>query len=378
MTRRGNGDGMKPVQRKDGIWECSLRFGDGKRKSVYGKTRKDAQAKLAALRRAQEEGQLLTGPTKKVGVYLDEWLEGHVRLSVQPTTCDTYRCDVDRLRPYIGNIRLDQLRHEHIQRAYTELLKSLSPISVHRVHRCLKTALRHGVKVGLITQNPIERVTPPRPPRKEMRPLTPDEVEVFLHATADDPLYGLWVLLLTTGMRVGEATALRWTDLDLEANALQIRDTVKRLKGKGLVIGDVKTPHSRRRIILATGTVAALRIHQQRQSFARKIAGDMWNEQGLVFCTGTGGPLDAGAVSHAKDRALEACGLPHVRTHDLRHTAATYLLSKGVHPKVVQELLGHSSITLTMNTYSHVLPALHQEVAKHMDSLISRAMADVS
>lgn len=378
MSRRGNGEGMKPVQRKDGLWQCALRTDEGHRSFVYGKTRKEAHSKLTALRRAQEEGRLVTGPTKKVGAYLDEWLAGHVRLTVQPTTYDSYKCDVERLRPYIGNVRLDALRHEHIQQAYTELLKSLSPTSVHRVHRGLKTALRHAVKIGLIAYNPIDRVTPPRPPRKEMRPLTPNEVEQFLDSTRDDPLYALWILLVTTGMRIGEATGLRWTDLDLEAGALHIQDSVKRVKGEGLVIGDVKTAHSRRRIVLATGTVDALRIHQQRQTFARKVAGEAWVDRGLVFCTATGGPLDAGFVSHTKDRALTAAGLPHVRTHDLRHTAATYLLSQGVHPKVVQDLLGHSSITLTMNTYSHVLPPLHQEVAGHMDRLICRARKDVS
>lgn len=377
MARRGNGDGMKPIQRKDGIWECSLRLGDGKRKSVYGKTRKEAQTKLTALRRAQEEGRLVTGPTQKVGAYLDEWLAGHVKLTVQATTYDGYKVDVERLRPHIGNIRLDALRHEHIQHAYTELLKRLSPVSVHRVHRGLTTALRHAVKIGLIANNPIDRVTPPKPPLKEMRPLTPEEVEVFLESTRDDPLHALWLLLVTTGMRIGEATGLNWADLDLGAGTIQIRRAVKRVKGEGLVIGDVKTAHSRRRIVLATGTLDALRIHQQRQAFARKVAGDAWSDRGLVFCTGTGGPLDVGYVSHAKDRALTAAGLPHVRTHDLRHTAATYLLSQGVHPKVVQELLGHSSIALTMNTYSHVLPTLHKEVADHMDRLY-RVMEDVS
>lgn len=251
-------------------------------------------------------------------------------------------------------------------------------MSVHRVHRGLKTALRHAVKIGLIANNPIDRVTPPKPPRKEMRPLTPDEVEIFLESTRDDQLHALWLLLVTTGMRIGEATGLNWTDLDLEAGTLQIRHAVKRVKGEGLVIGDVKTAHSRRRIVLAAGTVDALRVHQQRQAFARKIAGDSWSDRGLVFCTGTGGPLDVGYVAHAKDRALTAAGLPHVRTHDLRHTAATYLLSQGVHPKVVQDLLGHSSITLTMNTYSHVLPSLHQEVAGHMDRLIRRGSTDAS
>jgi len=369
---------MKPVQRKDGLWQCALRTDDGHRKFVYGKTRKEAQTKLTALRRAQEEGRLVTGPTKKVGAYLDEWLESHVKLTVQATTYDTYKVDVERLRPHIGHIRLDALRHEHIQHAYSELLKNLTPVSVHRVHRGLKTALRHAVKIGLIANNPIDRVTPPKPPRKEMRPLTPEEVELFLESTRDDRLHALWVLLVTTGMRVGEATGLHWPDVDLDAATLHIRKTVKWVKGQGHVIGDVKTAHSRRRIILAAGTVDALRIHQQRQAFARKIAGEAWSDRGLVFCTGTGGLLDVGYVAHAKDRALAGAGLPHVRTHDLRHTAATYLLSQGVHPKVVQDLLGHSSITLTMNTYSHVLPSLHQEVAGHMDRLIRRGKTDVS
>lgn len=372
MTRRGNGEGMKPVQRKDGLWQCALRMEDGSRKFVYGKTRKEAQTKLAALRRAQDEGRVITGPTKKVGVYLDEWLDGHVRMSVQATTYDSYRRDVERLRPHIGHFKLDALRHEHIQQAYAELLKGLSPVSVNRVHRSLKTALRHAARIGLLGNNPIERVTPPRLPRKEMRPLTPDEVETFLAHTADDPLHALWVLLVTTGMRIGEATALTWSDVDLDAGILQVRRTVKRVKGEGLTIGDVKTPHSRRQIILASGATQALRRHQEQQELAREVAGKAWVEHRLVFCTATGRPVDAGSVSHAKDRALAAAGLPRVRTHDLRHTAATYLLSQGVHPKVVQDLLGHSSITLTMNTYSHVLPSLHREVAGHMDRLVPR------
>jgi integrase len=211
-----------------------------------------------------------------------------------------------------------------------------------------------------------------------MRPLTPAEVELFLDSTKDDRLHALWVLLVTTGMRVGEATGLSWPDIDLDTGTLHIRNTVKWVKGKGHVLGDVKTAHSCRRIVLAVGTVDALRIHQQRQAFARKIAGEAWSDQGLVFCTGTGGLLDVGYVAHAKDRALAAASLPQVRTHDLRHTAATYLLSQGVHPKVVRDLLGHSSITLTKNTYSRVLPSLHQEVAGYMDRLIRRGRTDAS
>lgn len=155
-------------------------------------------------------------------------------------------------------------------------------------------------------------------------------VELSLDSTKEDRLHAPWVLLVTTGMRVGEATGLQWADIDLDAGTLHIRNTVKWVKGQGHVLGDVKTAHSRPRIVLAAGTVDALRIHQQRQAFARKIAGDSWSDRGLIFCTGTGGLLDVGYVAHAKDRALAAAGLPHVRTHDLRHTAATYLLSQGL------------------------------------------------
>jgi integrase len=377
-TRRGNGEGTKPIKRKDGLWACSLRLGDGKRKSVYGKTPKEAREKLAALRRAHEDGSAVTGPSKKVGTYLDEWLAGNAVMTVEPTTFDVYRRDVERLRPLIGNVKLDSLRHEHIQQAYGELLMRLSPASVDRAHRTLKAALRHAVKVGLLGRNPMDRVTAPKVPRKEMRPLTPDEVEILLQSSQNDPLYALWVVLVTTGMRIGEACALRWADLDLEAGSLHVRQTLKPVPGKGLMLGEVKTEHSRRRIVLAPATVQALRVHQQRQAFLRKLAGDAWQEHGLVFCTRAGGPLGIGSVTFAKDRALAAAGLPRVRTHDLRHTAATYLLSQGVHPRVVQDLLGHSTITLTMDTYSHVLPSLHQEVAGLMDSLVCRARSDAS
>jgi integrase len=366
MSRRSNGEGSF-TKLGNGTWRGRVRLGDGNRKYVYGKARREAQTKLNEARRAAEEGRLVLGRAKKTGEYLDEWLEGHVRLTVQPTTHDTYRRDVERLRPYIGNVKLDALRHEHIQKAYTELLATLSETSVHRVHRALKTALRHAVKLGVIGYNPIERVTAPRPPRKEMRPLTPEEVDVFLQSTRADRLHALWVVLVTTGLRIGEATGLHWDDIDLDGHSLQVCETVKRIKGRGLVIGDTKTAHSRRRVELARSTVLALRAHEKQQKWEGRIAGTSWKDLGLVFTTLSGGPLDAGSVGHAKDRAQDAASLP--RTHDLRHTAATYLLSQGVHPKIVQELLGHSSVTLTMDTYSHVLPTLHKDVANHMDRL---------
>lgn len=373
MTRRGNGEGSKPVERKntDGDvigYVAALRTQDGKRKYVYGKTQKEVRTKLAEVRRAHEDGRLVVGKAQKVGDYLDAWLEAK-RRRVRPTTVDAYRLSVERLRPHIGHLKLSTLRPEHIETAYTELLKGLGPRSVEQTHAVLKTALRAAVKRGLLGANPLEHVTPPRPPRAEMKVLTPEQVETLLQSTQGTDRHPLWAVLVTTGMRIGEATALRWEDIDWDAGTLAIRRTVHNVVGQGLQFGEPKTERSRRRIELAPGAVAALRLQQDLQEWARRIAGAKWEEHGLVFPNTIGKPMDPGTVSDDLRAALKAAGLPRIRTHDLRHTAATYLLSQGVHPKVVQELLGHSTVTLTLNTYSHVLPSLHKEVASHMDRL---------
>jgi integrase len=248
----------------------------------------------------------------------------------------------------------------------------LSGYTIHQAHRVLRAALRQAVKEGRIAHNPLDLVTPPRLPSKEMQPLSPEQAETLMEQTENDRLHALWVLFLTTGMRRGEALGLGWDDVNLDAGTLLIRRQLHHQPGEGKVLTEPKTQRSRRTVHLAAGTITALRHHQTQQRLERIAEGPKWTENGLVFRTQTGGMPEHSTVLHVLHRALEAFELPRIRVHDLRHTAATYLLNIGTHPRVVQDLLGHSSYTLTMNTYSHVVPGLHKDVANQMDRLFGR------
>lgn len=376
MTKRGNGEGTV-YKRKDGRWEGAVTLEGGKRKRVYGDTRHEAKERLTELLRAQQQGRLLAEPSQTVSHYLNHWLEDQIRLKVRPSTYESYALNVRRLTPHLGHIRLDRLKPNHIQRCYTELLASgLSARSVDQAHRVLRAALRQAVKWELLSQTPTAAATPPRARRREMQPLTPRQVHELFTSTADESLHALWVLLCTTGLRIGEASGLEWQHVDLSTGTLIVQQAVQHQQGKGLVFIEPKTGRSRRTVHLATGTIAALRLHQDRQKLAWRAAGKPWDETGLVFCTKAGRPLAPSNIRRSLHRALTQAELPLIRVHDLRHTTATYLLSIGAHPKKVQELLGHSSIILTMDTYSHVLPTMHQEIADQMDRLFEASEDD--
>ena len=172
-------------------------------------------------------------------------------------------------------------------------------------------------------------------------------------------------------MRLGELLGLRWEDVDLDAGRLAVRRALQRRPGVGLEFIEPKSARARRTVLLSQRAVGALREHRRRQLEARLLAGSTWRDRGLVFCNGRGGPLDPNWQTAVFKEALAAAGLPRVRFHDLRHTAATLLLRQAVHPKVVSETLGHATITLTLDTYSHLVPALHAEAASAMDRLLA-------
>jgi integrase len=218
-------------------------------------------------------------------------------------------------------------------------------------------------------RNPTEAVTVPRPALREMHTLTEEQVGRLFEASRGHRLHALWVLLATTGLRLGEARGLLWSDIDFAAGRLVVNRALQRQTGRGYVFVEPKTARSRRTVYLAPGTLSALSEHRRRQVEDQLAAGPEWSDTGLVFTTPLGRPIDGTWATKWFHRTLHQAGLPRVRIHDLRHTAATHLLRRGVHPKVVQELLGHSTISLTLDTYSHVAPALHAEVAVHMQAL---------
>ncbi len=371
MSKNGDGEGSIR-QRPDGRFEARLRVGDGKRRGYYGKSRKEVRVKLEAVRRDHEAGRLSKDPKKEVGPYLDEWLTQSAARRVKPTTLDSYRLNVTRLQKHLGAVRMDKLRHTHIQAAYDALRDDgLAERTVQQVHGVLRMALRQAVKWGYIPYCPTDLVETPRPPHKEMRPLTADEARALLEASKAERLYALWAVLIATGLRMGEATALAWDDVDLQKRTVRVRRTLHRQVGKGMLFGEPKTTRSRRTVKLPAVAVAALRTHRMGQVEERLLAGSEWRDQGLIFATVTGGPLDGGYLNQALHRSLAAAGLPRVRIHDLRHTAATLMLERGASIKAVQNALGHSTAMQTMNTYAHLTTDMQDEAVLAMDALFS-------
>jgi integrase len=368
MTRRGPGEGSIR-ERKDGTFEARLVV-DGKRLSFYGETRREVQQKLREAKRQAEQGKLIGQSRQTVAQYLEGWLTDHVSLSRRPKTIESYALNIQRLVPHLGHLRLDRLKSAHIQQAYAQLLASgLSARSVEQAHAVLRCALQQAVREGILPYSPVAAVTPPHPERHEPDPLTPEEIEQLFSVTTEDRLHALWVLLITTGLRLGEASGLTWEQLNLEEGTFQIRQAVQRQNRKGLVKVPVKTERSRRPLYLSASPIKTLCTHRERQQREYAEAGMTWSHKVLVFSTATGDPLDPGHIRHALHRALAQIGREAIRVHDLRHTCASYYLLRDTHPKKVQELLGHSTITLTLNTYSHLIPGTHREIADLVEDL---------
>ena len=371
MAKRANGEGSIH-QRKDGRWAASISIGRGKRKHFLGHTRAEVAAKLAEALAEQGRGIPIISSRQTVAQFLDYWLKS-VKGSVRPKTYESYDLNIRRLTPLIGKGRLSALSPERVERAYGELVTSgLSKRSVAQAHTVLHNALKKALQWSLIGRNPTEAVSVPRPERTEMRTLTEDEVKRLFAATEGDRFHALWVLLVTTGLRLGEATGLKWEDVDFGNGRLFVRRALQRQRGQGLVLVEPKTARSRRTVYFPPGTADALRAQRRLQAEERLRAGRAWQDHGLVFCRSDGRPVEPTNLTPLLKRALEKAELPQIRIHDLRHTAATLHLARGENPKVVQELLGHSTITLTMDTYSHVIPALHVAAASKMQALFAK------
>jgi integrase len=376
LTRkRGNGEGSI-TKRKDGRWMAryTVHTAKGpKRKTVYGKTRKEAADRLARVLSDRTEGIVYDDENTTVDEYLDRWLKRSVRGSVRQSTYDRDANLVNNhLKPALGRVKLKKLSPAHVQGFYRDRLDSgLSASTVHKMHAILHKALARAVAWHMVPRNVTEAVEPRRPTPKEMRPLSSAESRRFLDAARGERFEALYVLAITTGMRQGELLALRWQDVDVENATISIRRTLTRNGGR-IAIGEPKTKKSRRSIRLTSRAVEALKAHLEYQLRQIEILGDRYEDQGLLFTTDTGGAVNP---SNLRMRSfaplLKKAKLPHIRFHDLRHTCATLLLTQETHPKYVQELLGHASIAITLDTYSHVLPGMGDQTARAMQDALS-------
>ncbi|WP_434075967.1 site-specific integrase [Moorella naiadis (nom. illeg.)] len=237
------------------------------------------------------------------------------------------------------------------------------------IHVVLHEALSQARESGLILQNPVEAAKPPRHPKKKVQPLNPEQVKRLLETAKGDTLYPAFLLALGTGLRRGEILGLRWQDLDLQKGTLQVRQSLIRTR-EGFKFEEPKTEKSRRQIPLPPSVVAALKRHKAWVNQNKLIFGSDYEDHDLVFPVENGRPRDPKGFADHFNRLLDKAGLPHIRLHDLRHTHATLLLLEGVHPKVVQERLGHSTVSITLDIYSHILPGLQEKAAERIDGLL--------
>ena len=419
-TRRGRGEGSV-TRRADGRWMARVDLGwqDGKRcrKTLYGRTKRDVQDKLRVMLHRTDQGLPLVPEQETVGAFLHRWLK-FKKAELRSRSYESYEHLVRaHLLPGLERVRLAKLtpldvsawfRRHHAQGAGARTIQYARSV--------LRAALNQALRWELVARNAAALSDAPRHETQEIRPLSPEEAKALLASVAGHRLEALITVAVGLGLRRGEALGLRWGDVDLKAGTLSVRHTLERSGGDAtarksllaertslraqlrstadksirqrltaeldevkrrlekvgtsLGLAKPKTKRSRRTITLPSVVAVSLRVHRTRQLEERLAAGEGWSEAGFVFTTPIGTPIGTHSLHRMFKAMLRKAGLPDIRYHDLRHTAATLLLAQGVDPRTIMETLGHSQISLTLNTYAHVLPTLQHEAAAKMDKIL--------
>lgn len=398
MARRSDGEGS--VYPEGDGWRSSLVVGwndDGtpKRKTFRGRTRKQVVAKLQAAQVSLEQGFVVTGAVPTVAEWMEHWLDAIAVNRIRESTRAGYASKIKLyIVPMLGRHRLDRLTPEHIETAWARMAdRGLKPRTIRQTHRILSRALTVAVRRRRLAQNPVTLVDGPSVTAGEVKAFTEDQARAVIDAAAADRLESRWTVAMAMGLRQGEALGLDWSAVDLDAGQLRVRQAQQRhtwrhgcdpacgrkrgadcpqRHGGGLHLVDPKSKKSRRTIPIPDELVDQLRAHRIRQLEERLAAGAGWRggELGdLVWTQPDGRLIDPRQDWQAWKDLCAAAGVPALRLHDARHTAATMLLVQGVHPRVVMEVLGHSSIQLTLDTYSHVTPQLTEQARAAMGAL---------
>lgn len=384
--RRGNGEGSI-YKRPDGTWVGQVSVGHDpttgklKRKSFYGKTRKEVADKIAQALQEVRSGTYIEPAQTTFGEWLDKWLTGYKKGQLKPSTYESYEMLINvHIKPVLGKVPLAKLQAHMLQTFYNDKLAAgrangkggLSTRMVRYLHAVIRQALEQAVKEGLLTRNVADATSPPVIKNKQFRPLTEEELLKFFDAVKYDQLFAAYVLAATTGLRRGELLGLCWDCVDLEQGIITVKRQLLVLKD-GLTLEETtKSKSGKRSIVLTDDAIRELKAHRKRQLQEKLLLGEAYQDNGLVFCRKDGTPLDPREFTKRFQRYLEKAGLPKVRLHDLRHTHASLLLARGVHPKVVQERLGHSSITITLDLYSHLAPGLQEAAAATLNGLLRK------
>jgi integrase len=355
-------------------WETTGPDGKRRHHSATRSTKKEAESFLVQQLTDIAAGTFVQPTKDTVATFLAHWLETS-RPSLAESTAYAYACVIrNRINPHLGATLLSHLDQMRIQHCYAQLTAAgYSAESVKSAHTILHSALRQAVAWRLLPRNPADGVRLPASRRKAPVTWTAEEAASFLAATQGHQHATLWRLALDSGMRIGELLALAWQDIDLERATVAIRRTLTH-SPPGFRIGEFpKTASSRRSVVIGSATLSALRAYRARQAERRLALGGTWVDLGLVFDRGNGTPHHPGTIREAFDRAVRSAGVARIPFHGMRHTTATLMLAAGIHPKIVQERLGHASIQMTLDRYSHVSITMQHDAAATLDRVLENA-----
>ena len=368
--KRGQGEGSV-FKRKDGLWVAQITIETGRQKSKYFHSQREARDWLKHTQTQIDNGLNLSTANVDLATFLNKWFDAH-KLSVRPNTSALYWQMLDNhIIPSLGKMKLKDIRPDHIQNFYTLKMKAgTSKAVIGIIHSVLHLAFEQAMKWGLIGRNPVDAVIKPKRKSKEIKTLDENQTRALLSTVVNTRYQALFWMAITTGLRKGELLGLKWSDLDWRKKQIQVQRQIQRIQKEGLVFCELKSKSGKRIVVLSDEMINKLQQHLDLQDMGKSFAGDQWQENDLIFPSNNGTPMDGHHILDKFKKLLKQAELPDMRFHDLRHTAATLMLKQGVHPKIVQERLGHSNITMTLNTYSHVLPSMQEEMANKLDELL--------
>tara|TARA_Y100000590_G_scaffold82669_1_gene92135 strand:+ start:1820 stop:2956 length:1137 start_codon:yes stop_codon:yes gene_type:complete len=343
---------------------------DGKRVTVYGKSRGEVRDKMRESVKRSHLGAITNIKKETVAEYFERWYtSGNIRQKSR----DSRVININRMNPYIGALKLIDLKPNHISDMYDRLKETLSDYSVRQAHAILRKALRDAVKSGEIIANPIDRLLEvPTVKAAEINPLAIDEVKSLL--SVNDKWTPLWTLLVYTGLRRGEALGLTWDNVDLESDTplIKVTRSLVSTRSNGLKVNDPKTEKSNRVVPIGKSVVQVLRQHRIKQNELRLRFGHEWKNNNLVFPNNTGEFMQPSVVNRNLNRTVSKVSIDrHVRVQDLRHTCATLMVQQSVQVNQVQRTLGHSNYSTTMDVYVHTNPENLRDAINTLDSAIN-------
>ena len=368
--KRGNSEGSI-FRKKNGSWRAQVSL-DGRRLSYTAKTKKECQEWIKKTLGQIDDGMNFASTQITLEEYLSGWIASK-KSSLRHTTWTQYKVVIDKyIVPQIGHIKIRGLRPDHIQVFYDRLLgEDTGAYTVLKIHTVLHGALGRAVRIGSIGNNPASLAIPPKEPTREMQIFDEGLVSQMLVAAHKNYLEPILHLAVTSGMRQMELLGLKWTDLDWVNQSIKVERQLARPVGEDVQFTQPKTKFGRRTVVLGSGSIYVLRNHYDRQNEARQKAGDKWVEHGLIFTTRYGTPHHPRNLLRDFKLLLKNAGLPIIRFHDLRHTAASLMLNHGIPVIVVSRRLGHAKPSITLDVYGHLIPSMQIEAAQKIDELIT-------